>query len=553
MMMLLSGFLVASVFQLTLMMSLHTPGASLLGLVARFGLAGGLVYAAIHLAEMLSLAREEARQEFNKKLETEFADRRKIEQELAHLASFAEMDLGAIIELGARYELRYVNPSAEQAFVDLKEKGKAHPIFEGLEAAAALLRSEHKLTAIRTVSHGDRLYRQQICLLETSPGVRIHMADVTEWTQLERIQTGLFKRLPAELQSPLAGIQQALQRSAVALRSQMNREQEDEFLTALRQLGDANRFTQELIENSQLTTSRVEIRRQRADLAAVVREAAAFLGPVAQTRGIELSVQNSPPTLEMLFDRERLLPTLTHILQKTLETAAAGRVEISLAAAGKQAQCLMSVFSPGADAPERLRQEAQLAASRAVIEAHGGHMRFQKIPGGFQRIVTLPILNAEDFFCERVRNFHEAVVSHQGTLSLMRLHVPAWAMLRQTLGEEAAGALWTQLLQIVSRALRDDSDVAMQSRQSIWLALPRATRADSQGIAERLRQNLRDYLAQQAIAAPPIELEIKIANYPEDGRAVESLLLLIGWFAQNAPAQAAPPQPAAFPSARRAA
>ena len=69
-----------------------------------------------------------------KKLETEFADRRKIEQELAHLASFAEQDPTAIIEMDRRGALRYLNPAAEQASRRLAVQGKDPPHFRGIKA-----------------------------------------------------------------------------------------------------------------------------------------------------------------------------------------------------------------------------------------------------------------------------------------------------------------------------------------------------------------------------------------------------------------------------------
>src|SRR5436853_166672 len=64
------------------------------------------------------------------KFEADLADRRAIERELAHLASFAEMDPNLILETDLSGNVLYQNIAAHDAFPDLAE-GSTHPLLEG--------------------------------------------------------------------------------------------------------------------------------------------------------------------------------------------------------------------------------------------------------------------------------------------------------------------------------------------------------------------------------------------------------------------------------------
>ena len=184
-------------------------------------------------------------------------------------------------------------------------------------------------------------------------------------------------------------------------------------------------------------------------------------------------------------------------------------MDTRISVSGADLQCQVSgtgrapgPATPGAPSPEALKPPS--AAGRAIVQAHGGRLLFQEKPSGFQATLKLPILSADDFFYERVRQIHEASVAKAADFSLLRLHLPSWTALRNTLGEDPAKTLWSQLLQIVTQALRNESDFAMQTRQNLWLALPGARAEDAQAVADRIQTRLRE---QTAGSLPmPVEL-----------------------------------------------
>src|SRR6266700_3643648 len=64
-------------------------------------------------------------QKLNDKMVADLVDRRAIERELAHMASFSEMAPNPIIETDTTGNLRYINPAALAIFPDLQSTGSS--------------------------------------------------------------------------------------------------------------------------------------------------------------------------------------------------------------------------------------------------------------------------------------------------------------------------------------------------------------------------------------------------------------------------------------------
>ena len=87
------------------------------------------------------------------KLEVELMDRRRIERDLAFMASFAERDPNCIIEMNLDGKIGYCNPAADHTFPDLVERGRNHPALAGfIDVIPILQRDRNSLSAGRFVS-----------------------------------------------------------------------------------------------------------------------------------------------------------------------------------------------------------------------------------------------------------------------------------------------------------------------------------------------------------------------------------------------------------------
>jgi hypothetical protein len=284
-----------------------------------------------------------------------------------------------------------------------------------------------------------------------------------------------------------------------------------------------------MIQISKMDTGHIDLHRQRVDLAALIKDVTGLLAPLALEKNLQVTMRSEPATLEMPLDRDKMLAVLAEIMQQMMDRSAPGTLEISNRVEGNAVQCALS--APLRADAEKNVSEFRLTTSRAILQAHGGRLLIKESAGRCVVSLSVPILSADDFFYERTRGLYEGAVAKSLPMTVVRIYLPQWALMRKMAGEEKASAFWKQLQVLVSQALRSESDFALQSRQNIWLALPGARRGDGQAIVDRIEHHLRESAMPEV--PQPVEMGSQVASYPESAQTVESLLLLIGWFTEG--------------------
>ena len=154
-------------------------------------------------------------------------DRKKVERELARLASFAWQNPNAILECNFAGEILYLNPAGQALFPALKTEGARHPFLEKMEELAAGLQREKKEFLIREIELDDRVFEQHISLVIERQVIRSYIADITERKAAEealRVRTQEVERMNrvmvgreikmAELKKKISELQEELGRAA---------------------------------------------------------------------------------------------------------------------------------------------------------------------------------------------------------------------------------------------------------------------------------------------------------------------------------------------------
>lgn len=146
------------------------------------------------------------------------------------------------------------------------------------------------------------------------------------------------------------------------------------------------------------------------DLAAVVRQSAGALEPVASRQGVALAVEAGPDPVPVLVDRHRMGQALDNLLQNALAWTPAGRsVNLRVTAADGQGVVTVADGGPGIP-PEMMdrlfapfaRGEGSsglglgLAIVRAVAHSHGGSVSAANHPdGGALFTLKVPLIRSE--------------------------------------------------------------------------------------------------------------------------------------------------------------
>ena len=137
----------------------------------------------------------------------ERAKHRQAEIDLAHLASFPELNPNPIIELNENGNIIYLNPAAKVMFPDFSSLGINHPfLLEWQNIAQTLKTNNEKKSITREIQIGELWYEQTVIYLPAFGSYRLYGRDITE-----------RKKSEEELKESEVRFSQAFHSSPVAL------------------------------------------------------------------------------------------------------------------------------------------------------------------------------------------------------------------------------------------------------------------------------------------------------------------------------------------------
>jgi signal transduction histidine kinase len=170
------------------------------------------------------------------------------------------------------------------------------------------------------------------------------------------------------------------------------------------------RLTGEILDLSKLEAGKLQVERERFDLAALAGEAVERLGPRASHEGVTLTLGRPPEPFPIVADPRRLDQILSNLLDNALKfTPRGGTVTVEMHSRAREIEITVTDTGPGI-APDELpllfERFSQTSSARAtalpgtglglvicrhLVEAHGGHIRAESEPGhGARFVVTLP-------------------------------------------------------------------------------------------------------------------------------------------------------------------
>jgi len=242
--------------------------------------------------------------------------------------------------------------------------------------------------------------------------------DITERKQIEnalrhadRRKDEFLATLAHELRNPLSPIRTAL----AILRRQARADLDLQRITAVmdRQVQQMARLLDDLLDVSRITLNRLELRKQRAELSAILESAIETSRPLIDEYGHELRVNLPGQTVSVEADATRLAQVFSNLLNNAAKyTDRGGTIEIICEC--QDSEVLVHVQDSGIGiAPERLLKVFEmfsqehpalhrshgglgigLALSRALVEMHGGSIEAHSegVGSGSRFTVRLPMV-----------------------------------------------------------------------------------------------------------------------------------------------------------------
>jgi PAS domain-containing protein len=123
-----------------------------------------------------------------------------VNEEMARLASFPELDPAAIIESDLTGCVYYFNAAAARLFPDCCQAAFETPLLADLDVMVPRLQAEASRSQLRQIKVGDRWYQQVLQLVSNGSRIRSFIIDITEGKRVEealQLQNGYLAALHA--------------------------------------------------------------------------------------------------------------------------------------------------------------------------------------------------------------------------------------------------------------------------------------------------------------------------------------------------------------------
>ena len=249
--------------------------------------------------------------------------------------------------------------------------------------------------------------RRLIRATDQTPLILLAIEDITERKRLEdelrqiaaamseadRRKNEFLALLAHELRNPLAPI-----RSAVELMQLTNDPEANKAASGIveRQVDQMVRLVDDLLDVSRISRGKIELRKQRIDLASIVKQAIEDTRPLVKSMGHELTVTLPPEPLFLNADRTRLIQVLGNLLNNACKfTDTGGRISLAVDAVdgeavihvrdngiGIAAEQLPTIFEMFVQADTSMERSVSglgigLALVKNMVEMHGGTVEVQ--------------------------------------------------------------------------------------------------------------------------------------------------------------------------------
>jgi len=109
-------------------------------------------------------------------------------QSLQNLASFPELNPGAVLEFAVDGTLTYINPSAQKLFPDLERLGLQHPLVDDWATITATIQNEANQMSIQEKHVGERCYQRVAHFVPQAQHIRIYCTDITEHKRAQSLE-----------------------------------------------------------------------------------------------------------------------------------------------------------------------------------------------------------------------------------------------------------------------------------------------------------------------------------------------------------------------------
>ena len=367
-----------------------------------------------------------------------------------------------------------------------------------------------------------------------------------ELKRLNQLQADLVSIVSHELRTPLATINEFTALLSDQIGGPVSQEQQG-FLGIIKDnVERLMRIINDLLDLAKIESGRITLDKAVVDVDALVNGVMQSMRPLAEAKGVSLSVERSGEAPDLFADADKVTQVLVNLLGNAIKfTDEAGRVTFRVTARSSELE--FSVVDTGIgiaadDLPKLFgkfqqirstgRRDAQgtglgLAISKRFVELHGGRIWATSAPGqGSVFSFTLPKLDIDKVFYEYLASGVEQAKRSGSRFSLLLVSISNFQELRALYGAEQTSRLLRELETALKDTVRRGAgDIIMGwERGEMVTILAEVDQAAARGMAERINRALAQRAFSLGAASVTLPIATATATYPDEALTAEDLL-----------------------------
>jgi PAS domain S-box-containing protein len=335
----------------------------------------------------------------------DITERKKMEAEILHLASFPELNPNPILELDELGNIEYMNPIAATLFSDLAEKGSLHPFRENWESMISNFRNGEVTSVTRDIPMEEKWYEQTVTYESTLQRYRFYIRDITERKKAEQMKDEFISLVSHELRTPLTVITGSL---LTALHKGISPEDRETLCkNAIEGADSLSVILENMLELSRYQTDRLQLHMELVNVLNITESVIKKLIPRSEDHSFQMDFPDDLPPVEA--DSVRVERILYNLLENAIKYSPAGS-SIKVSAVIDKDSVVVGITDQGKGISpddqgklfelfERLEAGSTskglglgLVVCKRLVEAQGGHIWVESESGkGATFCFTLPI------------------------------------------------------------------------------------------------------------------------------------------------------------------
>ncbi len=363
-----------------------------------------------------------------------------------------------------------------------------------------------------------------------------------ELQKIDQLKSDFVSTVSHELRTPLTVTREAISQVLDGVCGEINEAQKQFLFMSIEGIDRLSRLIENLLDMPKIEAHKIKLKKELIDIVSLAKEVSSSLTPAFQSKGLEIKYNFPKDKIEIYADKDRIVQIFVNLISNARKFTPAGYIEISLIDKENEVECAVSDTGIGISDENlprvfskfeqfgRLPESAQkgaglgLAITKGLIELHGGKIWAEsKLGQGTKISFTLQKYSPRELFKEYVSSGLAEAIKKGTSLSIAIFKVKNYDTLQEKLGRDKTASIMHSAGQLIKSNIRPKSDISIKDSRAILVALPGGDKQGVRSIAKRLKSSFDDYLSKEGLAKE-IEVDLRVAVFPEDAKTEEELL-----------------------------